>query len=293
MFNRTAFRIVMLLVLLFSAAADAAQRTFVSAGSGSDSNPCTRALPCRNFAPAISQTDVGGEVVVLDSGGYGVVAISKSVALVAPPGVHAAITAFSGDAIDVLAGATDVVIVRGLYLSGLGGEFGIDFQGGKTLHVENCVISGFGSAGVLGQAEDADVYVLDTVSRQNSYGFYFIADTTIRASLDSVRAEENVTYGVMAQSNTLVTVTRSVAAGSGNAGFISASSGVINLESCTTTMNAFGVSSFGTARVRNSMITGNSTGVANGDGASTISFGNNGLHGNDTDGSFSTTVAQQ
>ena len=82
-----------LVVFFLPAAAGGAQRTFVSAGSGSDSNLCTRALPCRNFAAAISQTDAGGEVVVLDSGGYGVVAISQSVALIAAGASTAAITA--------------------------------------------------------------------------------------------------------------------------------------------------------------------------------------------------------
>src|SRR5436853_5663 len=81
-----------------------AQRTFVSAATGNDANPCNRAAPCRNFAAAIAQTASGGEVVVLDSGGYGTVTISQAVSLVAPPGVYAGISVFSGTGITINAG---------------------------------------------------------------------------------------------------------------------------------------------------------------------------------------------
>jgi hypothetical protein len=313
MVKSSAVRVLMLLVVFSAGAAEAAQRTFVSAGSGSDANPCTRALPCRSFGAAIGQTDAGGEVVVLDSGGYGPVTITQSVAIIAPPGVHAAVTAFSGNAITVAAGSTDVVVVRGLYVNGLGGTNGIDFTGGRALHVENCVISGFGDggAGVWGRADGSDLYISDTVSRQNGFGSFFGSSTPTRASLDSVRAEGNVFAGVTAGPNSLVTVTRSVAAGN-NDGFRVASSGMLNIEGSTATMNQYGVSANGaTARVRNSMVSGNGVGIYTSgtvisfstmitgntvgiDGpGSAISFGNNGLHGNATNGGFTTTVAQQ
>jgi hypothetical protein len=283
---------LMLLVVVSAGAAEAAQRTFVSAASGSDANPCTRAFPCRSFGTAIGQTDPGGEVVVLDSGGYGPVAINQSVAIIAPPGVHAAVSAFSGNAIHVFAASTDVVIVRGLYLNGLGGSHGISFGSGKTLHVENCVISGFSNTGVFATAPGADIYVIDSISRGNLTGFHFSTTTTIRASLDSVRAEANSAYGVRASNNSVVTVTHSVAAGNAT-GFFSDASGEINVESCTATMNNTGVHAHGTARVRNSLIAANSSGVLSSLGGSTISFGNNGLHGNSLNGTFTTTVAQQ
>src|SRR6266571_6657569 len=86
-------------------AAALAQRTFVSAATGNDANPCTRTAPCRNFAAAIAQTQSGGEVVVLDSGGYGTVTITQAVSLVAPAGVYAGISVFSGTGITVNAGS--------------------------------------------------------------------------------------------------------------------------------------------------------------------------------------------
>src|SRR5215211_3086451 len=106
----------------------APQRTFVSAQQGNDANqtavpPCAVTLPCRNFDAAITAVRAGGEVVALDSGGYGTVTISKAVTLTGPTGVYAAITAQTAgvSAITVTAASTDTVVLRGLTLTGLGG----------------------------------------------------------------------------------------------------------------------------------------------------------------------------
>ena len=67
------------------------QRTFV-ASYGVDTSACSLASPCRSFAVAISKTNPTGEVIVLDSAGYGPVTITQSVTITAPPGVYAGIT---------------------------------------------------------------------------------------------------------------------------------------------------------------------------------------------------------
>ena len=82
----------------------AAQRTFVS-GVGNDSNPCSRTAPCRTFGQAILQTAAGGEVYVLDSAGYSAFTISQSVSIIAPAGVTAGISVFSGTGIVVNTGS--------------------------------------------------------------------------------------------------------------------------------------------------------------------------------------------
>src|SRR5262252_6069908 len=111
-------------------------RTFVS-GLGNDSNPCTRTAPCRTFSLAVSQTNAGGEVVALDSAGYGPFNIARSITVEAPKGVYAGISVFSGDGIDINAGATDIVILRGLTVSNQGSAgSGIVFNTGGTLHLE-------------------------------------------------------------------------------------------------------------------------------------------------------------
>ena len=61
----------MIIATLFSVPAKAqATRTWVS-GVGDDSNPCSRTAPCKTFAGAISKTAAGGEINVLDPGGFG------------------------------------------------------------------------------------------------------------------------------------------------------------------------------------------------------------------------------
>jgi hypothetical protein len=100
-------------LLAIATAAPAAQRTFVS-GHGNDANDCSLDAPCRSFATAITRTDPKGEIVVLDSAGYGRVTIDKSVAIIAPPGIHAGITASGGaNGVDI-DGAAITVTLRGL-----------------------------------------------------------------------------------------------------------------------------------------------------------------------------------
>ena len=101
--------------------------------------------PCRNFNAAIGVVNAGGEVVALDSGGYGLTTISKAVTLTGPTGVYVAITALTAgsSAITVSAANTDTVVLRGLTLTGLGGQTGINVTSVGNLHVEGCVISGF------------------------------------------------------------------------------------------------------------------------------------------------------
>src|SRR5512132_2933185 len=59
------------------------QRTFV-ASNGADTHPCSLVSPCRSFGTAIAAVAAGGEVIVLDSAGYGAVTITQSVSLIAP-----------------------------------------------------------------------------------------------------------------------------------------------------------------------------------------------------------------
>src|SRR5918996_952110 len=55
-----------------------ATRTWVS-GVGDDANPCSRTAPCKTFAGAISKTATGGEINVLDPGGFGALTITKAI----------------------------------------------------------------------------------------------------------------------------------------------------------------------------------------------------------------------
>lgn len=137
-----------------------AQRTFVSVG-GNDAFACSVTQPCRTFAHAIGQTAAGGEVVVLDSGGYGAVTIGKAVSIVAPAGIHAAITVFSGAGVTVAAGTGDRVVLRGLALeTQTAATNGVVFASGGQLEISDCTIDGpFGNGVEINGPLDADVWI--------------------------------------------------------------------------------------------------------------------------------------
>jgi hypothetical protein len=92
------------------------QRTFV-ASTGVDDQRCSITAPCRGFAAAVAKTSANGEVIVLDSAGYGPVDISKSISLIAPAGVYAGVTVLTGDGI-VINGIGIIVVLRGLSING-------------------------------------------------------------------------------------------------------------------------------------------------------------------------------
>ena len=136
--------------LLASVSANAeATRTWVS-GVGNDADPCSRTAPCKTFAGAISKTAPKGEINCIDSGGFGAVTITKAVTI-ACEGVTAGVLTNAANAINVSAGAADVVHLRGLDIEGLGtATTGIKINSAAAAIVDNCVIRGFGAANGLG-----------------------------------------------------------------------------------------------------------------------------------------------
>jgi len=153
----------------------AATRTYV-ASHGLDSNAsysCDAAHPCRTFAAALAQTTDGGEILALDGTGYGAVSIDRSVAIVANPGIFAGIGVGSGAGIGVNIATPGVrVTLRGLTISGQGGNAGIAMSAGTRLNVENCIIANFAGTdqSAISVAAAASVRIVDTIVRDNTYG---------------------------------------------------------------------------------------------------------------------------
>ena len=152
--------IVLVLLVRGGLAVAAVQRTFV-ASTGIDANPCSLTQPCRTFAAAIAKTNGGGEVIVLDSAGYGPVTIAQSVTISAPAGVYAGISVFSGAGVTVNGSAIDVRL-QGLTINSQGGAEGIRFIHGTTLAIDRCRISGFANAGILQDATSGKMLVIGT-----------------------------------------------------------------------------------------------------------------------------------
>src|SRR5207302_3182895 len=125
-----------LVALLYAAPAQAQTRTWVS-GVGNDANPCSRTAPCKTFAGAISKTAAGGEINCLDPGGYGVVTITKAITINCEGTLGSILSALT-NGVNVNAGPTDRVVLRGIEISGVGtGLTGIHFTAGQSLVVDN------------------------------------------------------------------------------------------------------------------------------------------------------------
>ena len=149
-------------------------RVFVSV-TGNDANPCTAASPCRTFQAAHDAVLAGGEISVLDTGGYGTLVINKAISIVAV-GVEAGIAIPSGGTgITISAGASDAVSLLGLTIDGAGaGQTGIAFSSGKSLTIKNSVIKNLTSSGIaLGPSTSATIVVSDTLVIENGgHGIY-------------------------------------------------------------------------------------------------------------------------
>ena len=181
-FYPIALSITLAVIAIFATSpAQAVQRTHVSAAFGNDANTatnCTAAAPCRFFQAAMSVTDTNGEVVVLDSGGYGAVTITKSLALIAPTGVYAGISVFPG-AIGVTIATPGVnVVLRGLTINGQGGDNGISMTAGNSVTIENCVISNLSRNGVFVNTP-ASVKISDTIIRRNGADVFNIPPSVV------------------------------------------------------------------------------------------------------------------
>jgi len=165
------------------------QRTFV-ASYGLDTNACSVTSPCRSFATAISKTNPTGEVIVLDSAGYGPVTITQSVSIIAPPGVYAGITVPTSTTGILVNGSGILVRLSGLTLNGLGGGGpGINFQQGARLVVERCTIENMLGRGLIDTSSSSELYITDTTIRYSAAYAIDIEEGT--ATLDRVRVENN------------------------------------------------------------------------------------------------------
>ena len=307
-------------------AAATAQRTFVRS-DGHDSNACSLAAPCRGFAAAMAQTSPGGEVVVLDSAGYGPVVISQAVTLVAPPGVYAGISVFAGTGVTVNAGPGNEVTLRGLTINSLGGTTGIAFNSGDALYIDSVIVSGFSGAGGIGLnaapgAATAGLFIQDSTFRDNAVGLW-TTTTSGTLTLEVERAVfERDSVGAAVQGNVVGSIHASafiggatgVAAGSaaqttklelrdctisdnsgaGVAAIVAATaSTTLSVVSSLVSGNAFGLQVANTGNTiyaSDNTITRNTTGVSASASATVVSGIDNRLVNNGTDGTFSSSI---
>lgn len=175
-------RLLLALVLLICAAPLFAQpaRTFVS-NSGTDSGSCTLTAPCRTIPFAMGVVAGGGDIVVLNSGGYGSsFTINKAINIFVPDGVYAAVTtlAMPDTAIQIAAGATDVIRIEGLTILGIStsGGFGVAVGNCKRTELRKMNINRIGT----GVKVTGDVRVMiDSLNiSETSFGIHSVGSNT-------------------------------------------------------------------------------------------------------------------
>lgn len=288
--------VVLALCLLCGSTARAqACRTWVS-GVGDDLNPCSRTAPCKTFAGAISKTAEGGEISVLDPGGYGAVTINKSITIDGGTGSGwASILASSvnGVIVNVTTNpSTAVVILRNITINGTrhgtscgAGINGIRYLAGSKLIVEKCTIYGFSQKGIdVNLATTGTLVVKDTTIDDNNDGIVMTNTAgTMKADITNVKMHDNVNSGLNLLSGS-ASISNSDVSTTNNVGIIAQGGAAINVASCIVAHNAIGLQTSGASanlRISENHILNNTTGLSN--GGTTTSPTNNKFLGNTTD----------
>jgi hypothetical protein len=290
--------------------------TYVS-NTGSDSNTCnTPATACATFSGALSQTSNHGEIDCVDTGSYGsdgfTIQISVTIDCAGAVGFSLGKITVSGDGI--------VVRLRNLSINRIyEGSFGIDATNVAALYVENCVITNANTA--LGtyigiefepSAGPAQLFVTNSIVSNNgssstdlSGGIYIVPASGVTAEVSINRSEINGNvFGIVGdgRSGGIIkgTIKDSVVSGNSENGITALSSGssvlfVLDQTDVSTNATAglFAGGSNAGMLVRNTTVVNNGIGLAATGGAGLVSYGNNSVAGNTTNGAFTATVSQQ
>jgi hypothetical protein len=264
---------VVVVSMLVSPAAQAQARTWVS-GLGDDANPCNRTAPCKTFAGAISKTAAGGEIDVLDTGGFGTVTITKSITIDGG-GTLASVLASGTNAISIVAGAADVVILRNLSINGEGtGLNGINFASGRRLVIENCSIERFSQSAISVAPSTGGAQTTISNSSLKASAFGIAVSTANAAGAISVLISNTSTH-----QNNNAGVSAAVPAGKPGMG--------VFIDHLVSEFNNTGLLANGSGAIvtlGNSVIQGNANGVFQTGGGAVSSFKTNEIAGNGTDG---------
>jgi hypothetical protein len=300
---------------IVASSAHAIPRTFVSGTGGGAA--CTRAAPCATFQAAHDATDPNGEITCLNSADFGVVIIIKSITIDCT-GALGTITVSTGTGVTIN-GTGLIVRLRNLAIQGLGANsgFGINFCCSGALFVESCVVTDFatigntGIAGFVTSGTTTKLFVSDSTISNNSnigiqLGVGFAGTGAVRATIDKVRMEKNGSgifangsiggsTGLMAvhvrdsvfAGNILTGIVANSAAGaSTTAVTVDRSSSVLNVQKSIVSSGAPAFVLLG-----KSTVISNGIGLSAESGGHILSYQNNHLTGNVTDGTTTSTLS--
>ncbi len=276
------------LVFGFSSGAFAqATRTWVS-GVGDDVNPCSRTAPCKTFAGAISKTATGGEISVLDPGGYGTLTVTKAITVDGGSGAGWGSTLFSsvnGFIINITTNlATDKVILRNLSINGAGTTLGVDgirFLDGQQLTVENVRIFNFSGDGIeVNQAQASNLFLKNVKITHGGVGIKVTAAGACVGTMDDVHVDAMSSHGLQFVSNAVFVIKDLISARNGGSGVRAEQASTnITVENSVSMGNNFGFeATSGNLRITNCGMYHNNTNLTTNVG----STGNNRNAGNTT-----------
>jgi hypothetical protein len=293
--NSRLFRFILCSTLVagFSTAGFAqATRTWVS-GVGNDANPCSRTAPCKTFAGAISKTAEGGEIDVLDPGGFGTLTITKAITI---DGTHGSgfgsvlNSSTNGFNVNITTGThvnDAVVILRSIYIQGASqavspGLVGINVTKVDRLFVNDCHIENQSTAGINANMTTAGALFVRDCDFENTNTAIKGTTTVGKILMDATNISvHGNTNGVQYLTNAQGSVTNSFFSKNTGESVGVGATCVANVTHCHFRGNNIGVSAAAGAavRVNENELFDNNNGFQ-GTAASFQSGGNNKLAGN-------------
>jgi len=186
-------------------------RSFV-ATTGNDANNCSATAACRTFPRALAVTNAGGEIVVLNSGGYGPATISQAVTISAD-GVVASITQATSGQNGLTINTSGNVTLSGLSLHGqASGAQGILVQNVGGLLLNDITVESFTENGL--EVFGGNVAVENSTFNSNG-GNGIAVDSSAGAFVHNTTFTGNGAAGFLLGSGTAILVNCS-AKGSGS-----------------------------------------------------------------------------
>ena len=260
--NKKHFLAGLLIALLLMLPATFAQnaRSWV-ASTGSDTNSCTRTAPCASFVGALAKTNAGGEIDVVDPGIYGGVGISQSVT------IDGGGMATENGVITINSGTVTLRNLSALGRPSFLDSPAINVVGGGPLRVENMYIQGYGAGIFLGGSFGGGATITDTVIEDTNYAVLVGSGSVELRNVTVI----NASTGIQTNGGNTAVVDSCLIANSGTA--LMANGGTIALTNTT--------------------VTGNSVGLAAPTSGTIISFVNNRIYGNGTNGAPTQSVYQK
>jgi hypothetical protein len=194
--------------------------------TGNDANNCTLPTPCRLLPAALAAVADGGDIWMLGSANFNVatVNITKSVSILAVPGMVGSVVATGGPAISVNTAGVKVSL-RNLVIAplavGAGGTDGISMTNGASLTVDSCLMSNLPGTGIYVNTA-ARVRIVDSLIRDNGIdGVYFENGPTADISGTKLLGNGNsgvAVYALVAPTTTSAAISDSVISGNTGVG---------------------------------------------------------------------------